>query len=71
MTGLAGQTRAAREYFVSDEAVANYSAVAILVQSPVSRVIGTFFMKLSQHQVPTRLFTDRDEAERFLVGHVE
>jgi hypothetical protein len=70
MTGLAGQSRAAREYFTSDEAVARYSAVAILVESPVSRVIGTFFMRLSQHKVPTRLFSDRSEAERFLVDQV-
>ena len=33
---LAGETRAARMYFVSDEAVARYSAVALLVASPVS-----------------------------------
>ena len=66
MTGLAGQARAARLYFVSDEAVARYSAVAILVGSPVSRVIGSFFLRLTEHKVPTRLFSDRLEAERFL-----
>jgi hypothetical protein len=67
MSGLAGQTREARLYFVSDEAVERYSAVAILVGSPVSRVIGTFFLKLAEHRVPTRLFSDLAEAERFLV----
>jgi hypothetical protein len=70
MTGVAGQARVARLYFVSDEAVARYSAVAIVVGSPVSRVVGTFFMKLSEHKVPTRLFSDLAEAERFLVDQV-
>lgn len=68
MTGLAGETREARLYFVSDEAVARYSAVAILVGSPVSRVIGSFFLRLSEHKVPTRLFSDRGEAESFLAA---
>src|SRR5262249_5578342 len=53
MTRLAGESREARLYFVSDEAVTKYSAVAILVASPVSRVIGTFFLRLSEHKVPT------------------
>src|SRR5262245_42901830 len=63
MTRLKGESRAARLYFVSDEAVNRYSAVAILVSSPVSRVIGTFFLRLSEHKVPTKLFTDEAEAK--------
>ena len=66
MTRMAGEDRAARLYFVSDEAVNKYSAVALLVASPVSRVIGTFFLRLSEHKVPTRLFTDEAEAARWL-----
>jgi hypothetical protein len=71
MTRLKGESRAARLYFVSDEAVARYSAVAILVSSPVSRVIGTFFLRLSEHKVPTRLFTSETEAMSWLAGQVE
>jgi hypothetical protein len=66
MTRLAGEDRAARLHFVSDEAVRKYSAVAILVGGPVSRVIGTFFLRLTEHKVPTRLFSDEAEAARWL-----
>jgi hypothetical protein len=62
MTHLSGESRAARQYFVSDEAVAKYSAVAILVASPVSRVIGSFFLKLGAHKAPTRMFDDEQAA---------
>jgi hypothetical protein len=70
MSALAGESRAARLYFVSDEAVARYAAVAILVASPVSRVIGTFFLRLSAHKVPTRLFTSEAEASAWLAEQV-
>jgi hypothetical protein len=70
MTRLAGESREARLYFVGDAAVARYSAVAILVASPVSRVIGTFFLRLSEHKVPTRLFTDEAEATAWLLRQV-
>jgi hypothetical protein len=66
ISAVAGESRAARAYFVSDEAVARYSAVAILVASPVSRVIGTFFLRLSAHKVPTRLFTSEAVASAWL-----
>jgi len=66
MSGVKQESRAARLYFVSDEAVARYSAVAILVASPVSRVIGTFFLRLAEHKVPTRLFTREAEAVSWL-----
>lgn len=57
------QSRAAREYFMSEEVSRRVSAVAIVVDSPVSRVIGSFFMRLGRHRIPTQLFTD-DEAAR-------
>jgi hypothetical protein len=67
MRHLGQQSRETRLYFVSEEAVSRYSAVAILVGSPVSRVIGTFFLRLAAHQRPTRLFSDESEAVAWLV----
>ena len=67
MTELGEESREARLYFVSDEAGGRYSAVAILVASPVSRVIGTFFLRLAAHKVPTRLFSSEREAVDWLV----
>lgn len=69
MSGIRAETREARHYFASDEAVARYSAVAIVVSSPLSRVIANFFMRLTQHRRPTRLFTDERAAADWLVEH--
>jgi hypothetical protein len=71
MTHLRGESRAARQYFVSEEAVEKYSAVAIVVGSPVSRVIGSFFLRLGDHKAPTKLFGDEQTAVRWVVARVE
>jgi hypothetical protein len=71
MTRIEGESRAARLHFVSDEAVATYSAVAMLVASPVSRVVGTFFLRLLEHKAPTRLFTDEVAAIDWLLDTVK
>jgi hypothetical protein len=70
MSGLRGQSRDARLYFLTDEAVARYSAVALLVPSPVSRVIGTFILRLGAHKVPTRLFSSEAAAVGWLLEQV-
>ena len=70
MSGIRAETRDARLYFASDEAVALYAAVAIVVSSPVSKVIGNFFMRLTQHRRPTRLFNDETSAVDWLVEQV-
>jgi hypothetical protein len=67
MRGLRSQSREAREYFVSDEAARRMTAVALLVGSPVSRIVGSFFLRMGTHRVPTRLFSDETAAERWLM----
>ena len=42
------------------------AAVALLIGSPMSRVIGNFYLGFNRPQTPTRLFTDTDEAEAWL-----
>ena len=41
-------------------------AVALLVGSPLTRVIGMFFMGLNRPATPTRLFTSEPEALAWL-----
>lgn len=67
MSHIRGESRAARQHFGSDEAATQYSAVALLVASPVSRVVGSFFLRLVAHKTPTRLFTDEAAAVDWLV----
>ena len=44
------------------------SAVAVLVGTPLSRMIGNFFVSVSQPVTPTRLFEDEDAAVAWLLG---
>lgn len=63
-------SREARQYYASDEAVAVASAAAIVVGTPVSRVLGNFYIGLSNPRLPSRLFTSTDEAVAWLKGFV-
>lgn len=44
------------------------SAIAILVDSLISQVIGNFFINFSKPNVPTRLFANKAEATEWLKG---
>ena len=55
-------SRDVRVYASSDFVVKLVSATAVLVGSPVSRVLGNFFVRLNRPPYPTRLFTDEAEA---------
>jgi len=63
-------TREAREFFGSPDNN-GISAAALLVQSPLSRVIGNFFTGLSKMAVQHRLFTSESEAIGWLRGFLE
>ena len=64
MTGTTALTRDARAAF-SHRCAA--SAIALLGQSPVDRVIANFALGVSAVPVPTRFFTSRAAAEEWLL----
>ncbi|MDC0715848.1 DUF7793 family protein [Nannocystis bainbridge] len=59
-------TRECREYYAGAEAQRVNLAVAMLVRSNVSRVIGNFFLGLNKTRFPFRMFADVDEATAWL-----
>ncbi|MBI4921951.1 MAG: STAS/SEC14 domain-containing protein [Devosia nanyangense] len=61
-------SRDARHFYASDEAAACASAAAIIVGTPVSRVLGNFYLGLSNPHLPTRLFSEEGEALAWLQG---
>lgn len=61
--------REARELFGSEEASRWVTAVALLVGSPVSRVIGNFLLGLNKLGVPIQLFTSESSAIDWLKTH--
>lgn len=61
-----GGSKECRAYFASEEAGKIQSACALLVSSPLSRLIGNFFIGLNKTKFPTKLFTNESEAMDWL-----
>jgi hypothetical protein len=68
MRGLVGMDREARLYFAGEETAKVESAAALIIESPLSKAIGNFFMGLNKPIIPTRLFTSEAEALAWLKG---
>ncbi|MHB1208186.1 MAG: DUF7793 family protein [Acidimicrobiales bacterium] len=66
-SALGSQDRAARNEFVSHGDLV--SSVALIVTTPLSRVMGNFFVAVSKPMVETRLFEDEGAAIAWLKGH--
>ncbi len=62
-------TREARRYFASQEVHDNYGVIglALLIGSPIGTMVGNLYFSLNPTLHPTRLFTDRDIAMRWLL----
>jgi hypothetical protein len=59
--------RESRELFASATGV---SAVAVLIGSPISKVIGSLFIGLNRTSVPIKLCTSESEAIEWLKGYL-
>lgn len=68
---LKGMTREARAFYAGDEPSRALAAIAIVVSSPLSRVVGSFFLGLNRPRMPTRLFTSESEAISWLGKYAE
>ena len=63
-------SREARHFYAGEEAAKCASAVALILKTPVSRVLGNFYLGLSNPHLPSRLFTSDDEALEWLKGYL-
>ena len=66
MTSVTEISKEARDYFANERTASIQRATALLIGSPVSRVIGNFFMGLNRPVSPTRLFSDPQKAIQWL-----
>jgi hypothetical protein len=66
MSAVKSINREARQYYAGPATAAVASAYALVVGSPLSRVIGNFFIGLNKTAAPTRLFNSCDEARVWL-----
>ena len=62
-------TREAQERTANTASDRDTRAVAILIDSPVSALLGNFFLTLGRPVYPTRLFRNEDEARAWLLGY--
>jgi hypothetical protein len=69
LLGAGPQDRAARAEFACRDDVV--SAVALIVGTPLSRVIGNFYLSVNRPIAPTRLFDDEPSAVAWLHGFVD
>lgn len=62
MRNIKSIDKAARDYFSMRQRVPGVKAIGMLVKSPVSKVVGNFFLGLNRPIVPTQLFTSEKKA---------
>jgi hypothetical protein len=66
-TNMKSQTKECRDYYSKNpDHIKTYSAIAILISNPLSRVFANFFIGLNKPLKPTRLFDDRAKAIEWL-----
>ena len=59
-------SREAREFFAGEETGKIISAIGLIIKSPISRVIGNFYLSVNRPSFPVKLFTSEEEAIRWL-----
>ena len=62
ISGITSTSREAREYFSKDQGTKHMKSLALIVESPLSRTIGNFFLILNKPKIPTKIFTVKAEA---------
>lgn len=60
-----------RRFYARIETKDLINAVALLVNSPISRVVGSFFLGLNRLPVPIKIFTSEGQALEWLKGFLE
>jgi hypothetical protein len=67
MSHVKTMSRDARAFYAGTEPKDAITAVALLTQSAVSKVVANFFLRLTPPALPTRMFTDFAEAKNWLM----
>jgi hypothetical protein len=69
MRWIKSATLEARRFWGSDALSGVVTSAALLVASPVSRIMGNFYIGLRHMHVPTRMFNDEAAALEWLKGY--
>lgn len=66
LTNVVKMTQECRKHFAGPEHAQMFTKCALLITSPISRIIGNFFLGANKPIRPTRLFTNKVEALKWL-----
>jgi hypothetical protein len=61
-------SKEAREVFSEAGKRKHINAIALLIRSPLSKMVGNFFIGRNKPDVPTRLFTQEKQAKTWLLA---
>ncbi|MDO8998705.1 MAG: STAS/SEC14 domain-containing protein [Bacteroidota bacterium] len=70
-TEIKSMARDARQHFSTNGRDTKINSFAVIVKSPLSRVIGNFFMGLNKPKVPARLFDNEEDAIEWLKQYLQ
>ncbi|WMJ73850.1 hypothetical protein RCC89_11860 [Cytophagaceae bacterium ABcell3] len=59
---LGSMDRDARLYLADDESCKGLLACALFIHSPVQKIIGNFYVNINPPSIPSKVFTDHEEA---------
>jgi hypothetical protein len=65
MRGIKDSDKPARDY-LAKEGSSMVKAVGVLTDSPVTKIMLNFYLTISRPLVPTKMFTDKNQALEFL-----
>ncbi|MCK4764636.1 MAG: STAS/SEC14 domain-containing protein [Candidatus Aminicenantes bacterium] len=67
MSKIKSMNKEARDYYArGDKRESCEKAVALIIKSPISRILGNFFLGFNKPTEPTKLFTDEKKALEWL-----
>ena len=69
--GVKSVSAEARNYFAGEELAEAVCAIAGIIGSPLSRIMGNFFLGLNKPSFPSKLFTSEEEALIWLRGFLK
>jgi hypothetical protein len=68
MRGIKDSDKPARDY-LAKEGSSMVKAVGVLTDSPVTKIMLNFYLTISRPLIPTKMFTDKNQALEFLKSY--
>lgn len=68
-TSVVKVTKEAREYLSSKHSTKQITAAALFINSPLARMMGNFLIIVNKPNIPTKLFTNQEDAINWLKSY--